>query len=47
MLFKNKLYYTIYLFRDDLDQSQGGNIFYQFDGSDDWDEEDPDDDLDI
>lgn len=36
-----------YLPKDDLDQSQGGNIFYQFDGSDDWDEEDPDDDLDI
>lgn len=29
------------------DNQQSGNIFYKFDEVDDWDEEDPDDDLDI
>ncbi|XP_056633141.1 elongator complex protein 5 [Diorhabda sublineata] len=29
------------------ENQQSGNIFYKFDDVDDWDEEDPDDDLDI
>ncbi|KAG5873449.1 hypothetical protein JTB14_007216 [Gonioctena quinquepunctata] len=32
---------------DDQSSTDGGKIFYQFDEVDDWDEEDPDDDLDI
>ncbi|CAH1118465.1 unnamed protein product [Phaedon cochleariae] len=32
---------------EQTDSQDGGRIFYQFDEIDDWDEEDPDDDLDI
>lgn len=35
-----------YLYRDE-DEKRGGEIFYELDNMDDWDEEDPDDDLDI
>lgn len=34
-------------FRAAEQSSMSGNIFYEFDEQDDWDEEDPDDDLDI
>lgn len=40
------LYIFIY-FRDADQSTIGGSIFYEFDEQDDWDEEDPDDDLDI
>ncbi|KAK5638064.1 hypothetical protein RI129_012359 [Pyrocoelia pectoralis] len=35
-----------YLYRDE-DEKMDGKIFYELDNTDDWDEEDPDDDLDI
>ncbi|KAB0791145.1 hypothetical protein PPYR_02945 [Photinus pyralis] len=35
-----------YVYRD-VDEKGGGKITYEFDETDDWDEEDPDDDLDI
>lgn len=43
------IYYKIIfiIFRDENQASSGGKIFYEFDEQDDWDEEDPDDDLDI
>lgn len=40
-------YFKILIFFSAEDQSVGGSIFYDFDEQDDWDEEDPDDDLDI
>lgn len=30
-----------------INSEKGGKVFYQPDAADDWDEEDPDDDLDI
>ncbi|CAH1981627.1 unnamed protein product [Acanthoscelides obtectus] len=36
-----------YLPKDENSSTEGGQIFYKFDEQDDWDEEDPDDDLDI
>jgi hypothetical protein len=30
-----------------VNSEKGGKVFYQPDAADDWDEEDPDDDLDI
>lgn len=34
-------------FSANQEEAQEGKIFYQLDDIDDWDEEDPDDDLDI
>lgn len=34
-------------FRSETTDSSESRIFYKFDHVDDWDEEDPDDDLDI
>ncbi|VEN39546.1 unnamed protein product [Callosobruchus maculatus] len=36
-----------YLPKNEDNTTEGGQIYYKFDEQDDWDEEDPDDDLDI
>lgn len=38
----------LFVCRSEAEKKSGeSNIFYKFDNVDDWDEEDPDDDLDI
>lgn len=46
-MFTFDLQFLFDIFRLADQSSTGGNIFYEFDEQDDWDEEDPDDDLDI